>query len=186
VRRAPATIALLLASALVGCGAFDDDAVTERVQQIGLVTKRQVERHPPGSPARAFYEWWRAIQYENAGVAIKYYAPSVGMTLRKLDRQLSYGNGALGLTARPLLVEVDEQGDTATVLTLLESVVENPNGRADKVRRPRGFNLVRDGGEWKLADNLFLDRQARIYLGFSAPLREQQQQQQEQQQGQSP
>jgi hypothetical protein len=184
VRRAPALIAVLIASALAGCGAFGDDPVTERVQQSGLVGKRQVERYPPGSSARAFFEWWRAIQYENAPVALEYYSPSVGMTLRKLDRQLSYGPGALGLSARPILVEADEQGDTATVLTLLESVVENPNGRADKVRRARAFNFVRENGDWKLSDNLFLDRQARQYLGFSAPLREQQQEQQEQ--GQSP
>jgi hypothetical protein len=182
VRRAPAAIALLVASALVGCGAFGDDPVTERVQQSGLVQKHQVERYPVGSPARAFLEWWQAIQYQNAPVAARYYARSLGITVRKMDRQLSYGSGALGLTARPLIVEVQEQGDDAIVLTQLETVVENPNGRSDKVRRARGFNLVREDGEWKLADNLFLDAQARQYLRFSAPLREGQQQGQEQDQ----
>jgi hypothetical protein len=177
MRRATAAIAVIVASALAGCGAFGDDAVTERVQQPSLLTNRQVERYPAGSPARAFFEWWHAIQYENAPVAVRYYRRGLGMTVGKLDRQLSYGPGALGLSARPRLVEVDEQGDNATVLTLLESVVENPNGRSDKVRRARGFNLVREDGEWKLAENLFLDRQARTYLRFSAPLREQQREQ---------
>jgi hypothetical protein len=184
LRRAPAVIAVLVASALAGCGAFGDDPVTERVQQNALVSKRQVERYPEGSPGRAFLEWWRAIQDQNAPVAAQYYRRSLGITVKKLDRELSYGPGALGLTARPIVVEVDEQGDTATVLTLLESVVENPNGRSDKVRRARGFNLVREDGEWKLADNLFLDAQARQYLRFSAPLREGQQQ--GEQQGQRP
>jgi hypothetical protein len=174
--RAAAAAALLAVMALGGCGAFGDDPVTERVQQNALLSKHHVERYPAGSPARAFLEWWRAIQYQNAPVAVRYYKRSLGITVRKMDRQLGYGPGALGLTARPLIVEVDENGDSATVLTQLESIVDNPNGRADKVRRARGFNLVREDGEWKLADNLFLDAQARQYLNFSAPLREGQQQ----------
>jgi hypothetical protein len=174
MRRPGAALAGLAAAALVGCGAFGDDPVTERVQQPALLSKRQVERYPEGTPARTFFEWWRAIQYDNAPDAIGYYQDSVGMTLEKMDRQLGYGSGALGLQARPHLVEedVDGDGDTATVLVLLESVVENPNGRSDKVRKPRGFNLVKEDGEWKLADNLFIDRQAKVYLRFSAPLRE--------------
>jgi hypothetical protein len=172
MRRAGAALAALAAAALAGCGAFGDDPVTERVQQPALLTKRQVERHPEGTPARAFFEWWRAVQYDNAPVAIRYYADSAGMTLAKMDRQLGYGAGALSLQARPILVEEDIDGDKATVLVLLESIVENPNGRSDRTRRARGFNLVRVDGEWKLADNLYIDRQARIYLRFSAPLRE--------------
>jgi hypothetical protein len=172
MRRAPAAAAALATAALVGCGAFGDDPVTERVQQPALLTKRQVERYPEGTPARTFFEWWRAIQYDNAPVAVTYYQDSVGMTLAKMDRQLGYGSGALGLQARPRLVEEEQNGDAATVLVLLETIVENPNGRSDKTRKPRGFNLVKEDGEWKLADNLFLDRQARVYLRFSAPLRE--------------
>jgi hypothetical protein len=172
MRHAGAALAALAAAALVGCGAFGDDPVTERVQQPALLTKRQVERYPEGTPARTFFEWWRAIQYDNAPAALRYYADSVGMTLAKMDRQLGYGTGALGLGARPHLVEEDVDGDTATVLALLESIVENPNGRSDKTRKARGFNLVKEDGEWKLADNLFIDRQARVYLRFSAPLRE--------------
>jgi hypothetical protein len=173
MRRAGAALAVLALTALVGCGAFGDDPVTERVQQPALLTKRQVERYPEGTPARAFFEWWRAVQYDNSPVAVGYYQQSADMTVAKLDRQLGYGLEVMGVSARPILVEVQENGDTATVLTLLESVVENPNGRSDKVRKPRAFNLVREDGEWKLADNMFIDRQARIYLNFTAPLREQ-------------
>jgi hypothetical protein len=175
MRRAIAVVAALAVAATTGCGAFGDDPVTERVQQPGLLTKRQVERHPEGTPQRAFFEWWRAVQYDNAALAAGYYAHSAGVTVDKLDRQLGIGLDVMGLSARPRLVEVDESGDTAIVLTLLERVVENPNGRADRVRRPRGFNLVREDGEWKLADNRFLGRQEQIHREFTAPLREEQQ-----------
>jgi hypothetical protein len=183
MRRAIAVVAALAVAATAGCGAFGDDPVTERVQQPGLLTKRQVERHPEGTPQRAFFDWWRAVQYDNAAVAVRYYARSAGVTVDTLDRQLGIGLEVMGLTARPHLVEVDESGDTAVVLTLLERVVENPNGRADRVRKPRGFNLVREDGEWKLADNRFLGRQEQIYNNFTAPLREQQEREQ---QGQEP
>jgi hypothetical protein len=184
MKRAMLALAVLALVAVVGCGAFGDDPVTERVTQPALVSKRQVEKYPPGSPARAFFEWWRAVQYDNSPVAVSYYSSSAGMTVEKLDRQLGYGLEVMGVSARPILVEVQENGDTATVLTMLETVTENPNGRTDRNRRPRAFNLVREDGEWKLADNMYIDRQARVYLGFTAPLREQAREQREQEQQQ--
>ena len=40
----------------------------------------------------------------------------------------------------------------------LETVDRRPNGRRDRNRGARAFNLVREDGTWKLAENLYLDR----------------------------
>ena len=155
-----------------GCyGLGSDEEVPERTTGPALVTKAQLAALEPGSPARVMFEWWRALQFDNAIAASRYYARDVGMTVDKLDRDLSLGAAGLGLTTRPRLVEVDEHGDKATVLVLLEQLTPRPNGRVDKVQTARAFNMVRENGEWKLAENRYVARQARIQRFFSAEAR---------------
>jgi len=176
-----ATVAFTVGAA--GCaGLGSDEEVPERVTGPALVTKAQLARLAPDSPARVVFEWWRALQFDNAIAATKYYARDVGMTVDKLDRDLSLGASGLGLTARPRLVEVDENGDKATVLLLLEQLTPRPNGRVDKLQTARGFNMVRENGEWKLAENRYLARAARIQRFFSAEARRLATQQPDQQQ----
>jgi hypothetical protein len=50
------------------------------------------------------------------------------------------------------------QGSSATVLALRTRVLQHPNGRIDKVAIPQAVNLRRESGEWKLADNRYIDR----------------------------
>jgi hypothetical protein len=158
-----ATALLMLCSCVAGgCGFGGDDDVTERVQQPSLLTRADIERYPAGSPQRAFFEWWRTVQYDNAVAAVRFYSDDLALTARKLDRMLAYGADGLGLRKQPKLVEVDVNGRRATVFLLLQSRVLNPNGRVDTVRTARSFNLVREGGQWKLADNLYVERGAAV------------------------
>lgn len=153
--------ALLVLTGLLGGCSFSEDEPTERVSRPKLVTTAQVDRHPEGSPTRAFFEWWRSMQFDNPAQAARYYSRELGLTPLKLDKQLRYGTGALSLNQRPRVLEVDEDGDTATLFTVLESSTRNPNGRLDTVRSPRAFNLVREDGAWKLSDNMFIERGVR-------------------------
>lgn len=162
MRRLLSTLLLVGACVAGGCGFGGDDEVTERVQQPALLTKAQVERHPKGSPARALFEWWRTVQYDNAVAAVPFYSDDLGLTAKKLDSMLIYGVDALGLKRRPQLVEAEVNGRRATVLVLLESKVMNFNGRVDTVRTARGFNFVREAEQWKLSDNTFLERGAEL------------------------
>jgi hypothetical protein len=176
----------LVALAVTGCGGFGgDDDVTERVVAPVLLTKAQVDRHPEGSPDRAFFEWWRALQFDNPLVAAHYYSRKLHISVAKLDKQLELGTSALGLDKRPRLVESDEDGDRATVLVMLESAEKNPNGRIDRRRAPRGFNLVRENGRWVMGENLYLGRIIRVHNAFTAPLRKKQREDQQKQQDQS-
>jgi hypothetical protein len=172
IAAAAAALAILLGAA--GCsGLGSDEEVPERVTGPALVTKAQLDRLPAASPARVVFEWWRALQFDNATIAARYYADDLGMTPDKLDRDLTYGAGALGLTARPRLVDVDENGDAATVNVLLEQLTPRPNGRVDKLETARGFNLVREDGEWKLSENRYLARAGRVQRFFSVAARRQ-------------
>jgi hypothetical protein len=173
VRRRFAALLALVACALSGCGFGGDDEVTERVQQPSLLTKEDVQRLPEGSPARTTFEWWRTLQFDNPVLAVEFYDDDLGITVERLERQLKWGAGSLGLTQKPVLVEVQERGNEAAVLVLLENQTTNPNGRVDKTRTARSFNLIREGGEWKLAENLYLERQARTQQLFAAVVRQQ-------------
>jgi hypothetical protein len=161
--------------ALGGCGFGGDDVVTDRVQQPSLLTKQEVERQPKGSPSRTMFEWWRTMQFDNPVLAAGFYRRDLRITPETLERQLRLGAAALGLTRKPRLVEVQEQGQRAVVLVILEDRTTNPNGRVDRLRTARSFNMVRENGEWKLAENMYLERHARAQKKlFAAGVREKQ------------
>lgn len=166
-RRASALLALG-ACALTGCaGIGGNDAVKQRTTGPELLSKAQVQHYPAGSPARTVFEWWRSIQFDNPVTAARYYSTALGVTPKTLESQLQFGAGAQNLNAKPKLVEVDENGNRATVMVLLQNTVRNPNGRVDTSQTARAFNLVREQGTWKLAENLYLERGARIQKAFA-------------------
>jgi hypothetical protein len=76
------------------------------------------------------------------------------------------------LASRPLFVDEQTTGDHAIVRLMLERVTRNPNGRVDRERKAQAFNMVREDGEWKLADNLYIEGIYKLYRAFTAPLRE--------------
>ena len=174
VKHALLIVSCAVALAFAGCGGFGDDEVTERVQRSALLSKAQVERLPANSPERAVFEWWRALQFDNAVVAARYYADSLGLSEADIEGILRKGPQGRGLDKRPRLVEVQRQGDKAVVLTLLEVEQRNPNGRIDRQQQARAFNLVREDGEWKLAENNYLDRSLDIERRFREEFERQQ------------
>jgi hypothetical protein len=148
--------ALLALVGLGGCG--DLGEVSGRVEQPALVTKRQIDRYPAGSPARTALEWWRALQYQSAPLASHYYSDRLDVTPRRLARQLKAGPQLLDLRAGLAVDDVTVIGDRATVLAVRTRVLAHPNGRTDRVRIPQVVSLRREAGEWKLADNRYLDQ----------------------------
>ena len=164
--------ALMLCALLVAGCSFGGDQVAERVRQPTLLSAAAVAKQPAGSPSRALYAWWRAMQYADTRAAARYYDAALGVTPVELDDQLAVATDAF--TARPRLVETrDDGGGGATVLVLLESRTKNPNGRVDVLRVPRSFALRRDGGGWRLADNRYLERAVRDQEALAEALRNQ-------------
>lgn len=156
----------LLAAAVAGCGDIGPAPAAERVDGPAPLTRADVDSHPQGSPARTVFEWWRALQFDDAAAATGFYSRRVGVTTKEIDDQLGNGLEPLGIGRRPQLVEVDREGDRATVLVIFRNVTTNPNGRTDVTRTGRAFSLVREGGEWKLSDNRYLDRSARAVEAY--------------------
>jgi hypothetical protein len=172
VRRPIALVLALGAGALIGCaGIGTDDSVKVRVTGPALVTKKQLASLPEDSPARTVFEWWRTIQFDNPTLAVRYYSSELKITRLTIENQLQFGAASQNLNARPHLVGTDMDGDHATVNVLLENLSSNPNGRLDKNQTARAFNLVREDGEWKLAENTYLERGERIQRAFARAAR---------------
>jgi hypothetical protein len=152
-----------VALVLVGCSSIgsDEQTPTERVEQPRYLRQAVVERQPTGSPGRAFLEWWRALQFDNPVAVSVHYASELGLTPAKVEAQLAYGPGAFSFSSTPKIVETVREGNRATVNVLMTRILRAPNGRVDKVRTARGFNFVREGGEWRLSENLYLERLVR-------------------------
>ena len=151
-------VALGGAIVLAGCGSLGTGEERDRVEQPLLVSTADVERYPQGSPERTFLEWWRALQFGSGSQAVRYYASDVDVSQRELQRAADVGVELIGLRARPKVLDVLGDDGRATVYVLFTRAQLNPNGRADKVRTPRAFDLVREDGSWKLADNRYIEQ----------------------------
>jgi hypothetical protein len=149
-------VALVFVAALAGCGELGE--LSGRNEQPQVVTKQDLARYPRDSPAHTVLAWWRALQFDSPTLAARYYSPKLALTPERLERQLAAGPGFLDLTAGLRIVDVVAEGSSATVLALRTRVLQHPNGRKDKVAIPQSVNLRRESGEWKLADNRYIDR----------------------------
>jgi hypothetical protein len=167
VRYMPRVALAMAASVTLGaCGEIGaNGSRTEPVQLPQVLRAEQVDRHPRASPARAFFEWWQALQFDNPVAASSHYSKSLQITPARLTRLLSHGT-IYNLSSIPRLDGVLRKGNRATVSVFLITATKNPNGRVERVGKPFGFNLVREDGEWKLSDNLYLVRRARLAVAL--------------------
>ena len=128
-----------------------------------VLTSSDINRFSPGSPARALYNWWRAIQFRDIESAKALFAANVksGDLLSKLTSLYPSVSAS-----RPVIVDSELTHDTAKLYVILQTL---PLDFSGQVRRntsdtevPIVFRLVRQGGEWKLADNGYIDQRIRI------------------------
>ena len=151
---------------LAGCGSLGTGEERDRVEQPQLLRASDVERYREGSAERTFLEWWRALQFASGTQAVRHYASEVEVNPRRLQKAVEAGVDLLGLRARPKVLDVVQHDDRATIYVLFTRAELSPNGRADKVRTPRAFDLVREDGSWKLADNGYVERTLRLAEKF--------------------
>jgi hypothetical protein len=170
MRRSVLIATSLAALACAGCGGFGGGQVNSRTTQPAVLTKQQVDRQPAGSPQRAVFEWWRALQFKNPVEAAGYFSASLHLKPPRVYKYIQAAES--NLANRPHLVDAQTSGDHAIVRLMLERVSKNANGRVDRERKAQAFNLVREDGSWKLAENLYLEGIYKQYRAFTAPLRE--------------
>lgn len=151
---AVAVVTLVVASA--GCG--DLGGRWEGSQRVAAdrLNARHLEQYARGSPERAVLEWYAALQRRDVAAASRFYSSRTpGTTPSELRLTLTAAAPAAARTALGPLSSESERGGGATVATDVRIRWEAPNGRAQEVRRPQAFSLVREGGRWRFVDTYF-------------------------------
>jgi hypothetical protein len=155
---------LALAAAISACGDLGGRYRPSQIVPPPRVDQQALERYPPGSPQRVVLGWYGALQRDDPVAVSRYYRERTAFTtpdaLRfQMVRARHFFDG-VGLG--PLTVDMVRSG-SATVLTDLRVRWEAHNGRAQELRSPQSFTLVRERGRWRFADTYF--------LGFAAHFR---------------
>ncbi len=127
-----------------------------------MVTEASLDRYEPGTPARAFLEWFRALQLRQSGELADHYVKSLGLTAETLARQREAGAYAIDPLAPPVIEQVSVNGTRARVMAHFRTGRIWPNGRVDYLEKQVvPFDLRLQDGRWLLASNGFLELVAR-------------------------
>jgi hypothetical protein len=126
-----------------------------------LITRRQIEAQPPGTPQRALFAWWRAAQF----VDYRTYLRSFAATLRRelaakptsTKAALVQFGGAMTV-ASPKIISVEKSGKTRTVYTDIAYHGRTKSGWIVVHSAPRSFTFARERGEWRLLDDDFVQQ----------------------------
>jgi len=154
----PLTLVLVLALA-AGCGGGGKaapQAAPGPAQQI--LTKDDVSKYARDTPEYAFLNWWRDTQYAN----LRGYLDAFPQPLRKqieddprTPRALALFSGSLSV-ARPVIADTARRRGTATIYAEIKYRTPVGAKRFLTTTRPQAFVLVREKGEWFLADDSFV------------------------------
>jgi hypothetical protein len=163
LKKALAGVAVAAILAMAGCGggANPPPPGTASAAEY-LVTPAQLQRLPADSPQAALMRWWRSIQYNDFGG----YADALSAPLRRQREQGDSGRSNLALASgelirsQPKVTGSQESGGKATVYTRIESRQPVGASRFTTSSTPQAFTLVREGGEWKIADDFFVTNRA--------------------------
>jgi hypothetical protein len=157
VRAAALLVVLSLAAALSACGDLSGRYRPSQIVPPPPVDERALARYPAGSPQRAVLGWYGTLQRGDAAALRRYYtsrAPFTNPTALRfqvVQARRFFERVGLG----PLAVDTSRPG-LATVVTDLRIRWEAQNGRAQELRSPQSFTLVRERGRWRFADTSFL------------------------------
>jgi hypothetical protein len=150
-----ASLVVALAATLLGlsgCGGGSDSTAGSATSVEGrYVTAANLKHFEAGSPQATTLNWWKAVQFGNPGVAAAYYGKGAAPELEQLSRELSAASSQF--VGVPKFNSADINAGSGTLYFFL--------GRpgSDAPPRPLSVNLVKEGGQWKLADNLLLEQQ---------------------------
>jgi hypothetical protein len=153
---AATAVALLLA----GCGGSTDEAAQKLASRSvvdvapplrkTLVSQREIDASPPGSPRRDFLQYWSLLQYQAWPEATSLFEPGLLRTIGVVHLvQVFTAEGAYFRSVKPRVVGVDRHGNRATV----RYVVQDLSGK----ETPRSISWQRSSGHWRIVYDPFLD-----------------------------
>ncbi len=144
---------------LAACGDGELPAKRGLPANSALVSTADVVKYKPHSPQRTFMAWWRAMQYTDG----RSYLALLSEPLRERRRDDRGYRAQLPIMARQLLptrphiTRVEIQGDRATLYAQIEFRSLVGADKYSSTRFPQAFPMVREGREWLIADDLFVE-----------------------------
>lgn len=156
---------MAVAAALIGAGCGeggDPPPPGEPSAAEYLITPADLRRQPDDSPQAALMEWWRSIQYNDfEGYVGALVAPvrAQRQASERAPRDLTLASGEL-IRSQPEIASVEENGNEATVYTRIETRQPIGATRFTTSSSPQAFTLVREGGEWRIADDFYVTNRA--------------------------
>jgi hypothetical protein len=129
-----------------------------RPASIHLVSQQEIDRYPADSPQRALLTWWRASQFvdyqgfvEGLATRLRRKFPATAKTKRALV-------ALAGFTTKSKVgfLGVRKRSTRAIVYTKIVYEAASPDGTVVTQPFPRAFRFVRQGGEWRLQNDDFV------------------------------
>jgi hypothetical protein len=161
LRRLCAVAAAVALIVVAGCGGGDPPPPGTPSAANNLLTLAKVHNQPPGSPEEALLQWWMDIQYND----LNGYLSGLAAPLRhqreadpRTRHNLLLVSGD-SIRSQPKLEESRRQAGTATLYTQIQTRQPVGASRFTTSSTPQAFALVRENGQWKVADDAYvLDR----------------------------
>ncbi len=163
LRRLFAVAAAVTLISVAGCGGGDPPPPGTPSAAENLLSLAAVHEQPAGSPEEALLQWWMHIQYNDLNGYLRNLVAPIRRQ-READertrRDLLLVSGD-SLRSRPRFAESQRVDGAVTLYTRIETRQPVGASRFTTSSTPQAFTLVREGGEWKIADDSYvLDRAA--------------------------
>jgi hypothetical protein len=173
--RMPVVLAsvLVLAALAAGCGSSGGGTTAGRPNITSMhdlrVTRQELAAAGKASPSAALLRWWRALQLKDIAAARAAYARSVNLGRgdgRRLSLRAEIGALSFYLRrSRPEIVDVTEMDGKARVSTVIDAAVfKSPTAVKLIKQTPVSFQLRREAGTWKLANDDYLKQNVQIHV----------------------
>jgi hypothetical protein len=161
LRRLCAVAAAVALIVVAGCGGGDPPPPGTPSAANNLLTLAKVHSQPHGSAEEALLQWWMDIQYNDlngylSGLAAPLRHQREGDPRTRHDLLVVSGDS---IRSQPKLEESRRQAGTATLYTQIQTRQPVGASRFTTSSTPQAFALIRENGQWKVADDAYvLDR----------------------------
>jgi hypothetical protein len=140
-----------------GCGSGELEPQEYTAASEQLVSREEIERFAPDTPARALLAWWRSAQYADREDYLDGFAEPTREQIERRDVAHEVTAFAAGIrNAKPEIVETDVAGNEATVFTLVRFRMPVGSTRFVTTSQRQAFDLIREDGEWRLSNDVFV------------------------------
>jgi hypothetical protein len=161
---AVAVAAALTLFAIAGCGGGDPPPPGTPSAANNLVTLAKVGEQRPRSPEEALLQWWMDIQYNN----LNGYLSGLAAPLRRQREAEAQARHNLllvsgdSIRSQPKFEESRRSAGTETLYTQIQTRQPVGASRFTTSSTPQAFTLIRENGQWKIADDAYVLNRATV------------------------